>query len=351
MTTDRVQPGRHGNVNALRLLAALLVLWGDGETLSGVTTPTFWGLPLVSVGFALFFATSGFLLAGSWEARPELCAYAARRARRTWPGLAACTLLTAFVLGPLVSSRTFNLYLHDKAVWHYLGNLVLFHHRYLPGVFAHARLVGVVDGTLWTLFPGMLCAATVPLFGRLADAPRAIAFAVAAAACGSCAFLVPIGPAGHGPIVWGADSVAVLQVVPFFFVGAFWHDVARRRPDIMRGDVALLAVLATWGIAAWFGAWSAPLRWAVLPYTVALFARGSMSGLRVAGWFGDLSYGIYLWSFPIQQVILTRTEVDQPVLLCLAVTLPVAFLSRHLVECPAIGRDGSLHLTTFRKKR
>ena len=59
--------------------------------------------------------------------------------------------------------------------------------------------------------------------------------------------------------------------------------------------------------------------------------------LRRAGRFGDLSYGMYLYAFPVQQVILgARPDFGYPILACMVLTVPLAVLSWHLVERPAL---------------
>ena len=59
--------------------------------------------------------------------------------------------------------------------------------------------------------------------------------------------------------------------------------------------------------------------------------------LRSAGRFGDLSYGLYLYAFPMQQLVLTLfPQTTLPVILCTALTAPLALLSWHLIERPAL---------------
>jgi peptidoglycan/LPS O-acetylase OafA/YrhL len=62
--------------------------------------------------------------------------------------------------------------------------------------------------------------------------------------------------------------------------------------------------------------------------------------LRSASRFGDLSYGIYLWAWPMQQFVIVAMGKMAPfptVLACsLASTVACAWLSWHLVERPAL---------------
>ena len=60
---------------------------------------------------------------------------------------------------------------------------------------------------------------------------------------------------------------------------------------------------------------------------------------------GDYSYGTYVLAFPIQQLLVWRFGIGDPLLLfaaTMAVTLPLAALSWHLVEKPALAMKGQL---------
>jgi hypothetical protein len=50
-----------------------------------------------------------------------------------------------------------------------------------------------------------------------------------------------------------------------------------------------------------------PLQWFTIAYMIISFGRMSAPVLRDAAKFGDLSYGLYLWAFPIQQLVLDHT--------------------------------------------
>jgi peptidoglycan/LPS O-acetylase OafA/YrhL len=55
---------------------------------------------------------------------------------------------------------------------------------------------------------------------------------------------------------------------------------------------------------------------------------------------GDYSYGVYVYAFPIQQTLVERIPLIEPLplfALALPATLAVAALSWHFVEAPALG--------------
>lgn len=79
--------------------------------------------------------------------------------------------------------------------------------------------------------------------------------------------------------------------------------------------------------------------WIALPVLVIVVGTGSLPVLRRAARFGDFSYGLYLWSYPVQQLVLEvlgRLPTAANLALVVAVTLLLAAASWWLVERPAL---------------
>jgi peptidoglycan/LPS O-acetylase OafA/YrhL len=334
--------GRRNNFDALRAVAALMVIHGHGWVLAGDAGPGLWSVPFARVGLDIFFAISGYLVTGSWERTPRLGAFLAKRALRIFPGLAACVLATILVVGPLATHLPLERYFASGGTWRYLANIAFLQELYLPGVFEDLREMGAVNGSLWSLLPEFLCYLTVPLFALLAgSAPHGVrpwALAAGAALCGGLGLYLFEGYQGPALVAYHMDLKYALVEVPFFFVGGLLRLLdARVGERLWRADVSLLFFVANYGVSAWFDWWNVPLEWFTLPYMVICFGRMSMPVVRHAGRFGDLSYGLYLYAFPVQQLVLAFMPDDAyPVLTCVALTLPLAFLSWHLVERPAL---------------
>jgi peptidoglycan/LPS O-acetylase OafA/YrhL len=79
--------------------------------------------------------------------------------------------------------------------------------------------------------------------------------------------------------------------------------------------------------------------WVALPVLVIVVGTGSLPVLRRAARFGDFSYGLYLWSYPVQQLVLEvlgRLPTAADLALVVAVTLLLAVASWWLIERPAL---------------
>ncbi len=334
----RTADPKRNNFDALRVFAALVVLYGNGWVLTGGPGRGLWGAPFARVGLDLFFAISGYLVTGSWERTPRLGAFLLKRVLRIFPGLIACVLATILIIGPLATSLPLRWYVLNKLTVKYVANVALYLQLWLPGVFQGQQWNGAVNPMLWTLVPGLLCCLSVPLLARLPWRSRARVLSAGAVLCASAALFLPDGyerrlPA-HLAHVLGRD---VLIEVPFFLVGALLRWLEERARGLWRADLAMLFFAANWIAATWIESWDIVVEWVTLPYMAACFGRMSAPLMGDVGRLGNPSYGLYLYAFPIQQLIVARMPTDpHPILTCAALTVPVAFLSWHLVERPAL---------------
>ena len=328
---------RDNNFDFLRVFAALMVIYGHGWILSSDTAPGLWGVPFARIGLDIFFSISGYMVTGSWLRAPNLRVFLAKRALRIFPGLIACVLFTTYVMGACVTQLPLTRYLSDPGTWRYLSNIVLHSTLYLPGVFDGLRMGGPVNGSLWSLFPEVLCYLTVPLFGLAALRLRLAMLGLGGVLAGGFGLWLFYGYEGEALVLNGADVKYMLVQVPFFFVGALYCLLDERFDGLFRTDFAMLGFTLNWMVSSWYGWWNIPVEWFTLPYVVLCFGRLAMPVLRRAGRFGDLSYGLYLYAFPMQQVIVaTMPSNEHPILTCMLLTVPLAALSWHLVEAPAL---------------
>lgn len=326
---------RDNNFDFLRVFAALMVIYGHGYVLSTNGGPGFWGVPFARIGLDIFFAISGYMVTGSWLRTPQLGAFLWKRTLRILPGLAACVLFTTFILGARLTRLPLAEYLTNPGTLGYLSNIVLSPALYLPGVFEGLRAGGAVNGSLWSLFPEALCYLTVPAFALLAIRPRLWALPVLGLTIGGLGLWLFYGYTGDAWVINATDVKYMLVQVPFFFFGGLYRLLGDRMANFYRADFALLGYSLNWMVASWYDWWNIPVEWVTLPYMVLCFGRLSMPVIRRAGRFGDLSYGMYLYAFPIQQVILgARPDLAHPIIACMLLTVPFALVSWHLIEAP-----------------
>jgi len=316
---------RRNDFDALRLAAALAVVIGHAWPLTGLhPPPTVLGFPVYTLAVYVFFAISGHLVASSWRRDPHPGRFLARRALRILPALVVVVVLTALVVGPLVTTLDARAYFASPSTWAYLTNVTLVAGYDLPGVFAD-NPVSAVNGVLWTLGPEFLCYLAVLAIGSL---PRRARIPVALAAT---AALVVLSFASPWP-----DWTPAFRAAVFFAGGAALAVLRRFRLPLVAGALVLIA----WGgVALSVPELALPAAWLALPPLVIAAGRASTPGLRTVGVVGDLSYGSYLWGFLVQQVVVQLAPglpLGADVAIVVVATLAIAAASWHLVERRAL---------------
>lgn len=327
------------NYDGLRLVASLMVLISHQFVLLAMPEPALGGLTLGSIAVAMFFVMSGYLVTESWYHDPHLMRFAMRRFLRIWPALAVATLFVA-----LTCAAATSLPLHD-----YLGrdvrrfitfNLQLRPIYGLPGVFASTSpdpALSAVNGSWWTIPVEAKCYAYVAVLGAIGMRRRVFSLLALAAVAAMYVRTLP----GH-PMANGFDNLCYFYSA-FFFIGV----CARQFPAEIRRYRWLL--LGAGVVCVVMGALTrqAPLiAWAIMsPFTLWFGAR-STPGLRSAARFGDLSYGIYLYAYFVQQLTVrvwpaTPTYVTT-MAVAMAGTVLLGWCSWHTVEAPALALKSRL---------
>ncbi len=323
------------NFDLLRAAGALFTIFSHSFAVNGLPEPPVPGVVhFGGLGVSIFFCISGYLIAQSWDRDPRLLAFLAKRSLRIFPALAVVVVLSVFVLGPLLTMLPLRAYFRDPATVEYLQNIGLFNMVYrLPGVFDDLPVRSVVNGSLWTLPVEFVMYLLVALFGVVAQGRRwiyATAFAAAVAASLGWAMRTP------DPVWLGMDVRYVATLGTYFFAGAcaYAYGLDRRlsAPALALCGFAMLCTL--WSstaitIALWFA----------LPAFVIAIGRGSSRAGRWVARNGDLSYGLYIYAFPVQQV----TRLYWPnapfvayVAVVIAITALLAYASWRWIEKPAL---------------
>ncbi|MFE9188230.1 acyltransferase family protein [Micromonospora sp. NPDC007208] len=308
-----------------------------------------------------FFLISGFLITDS-ALRSTLRQYVRARLLRVFPGLWACLLVTAFVFAPLAAlyenGNLDGFWGHPEGPFDYVTTNLLASMEQFPisGLLAdtpYGLIVGgpsAFDGSLWTLrydlafygIVGILVVTSV-----LHRAPRAVL--VLTGVCYALVlrdfFTAPTWssrPPQHGAIgpfpllgAFAADWTLMLGFL--FLLGAAARLYAHRIP--VTNQLAVLAGVALVG-SLWLGGFFAvglpAFAYLVLFAAVALPKRWSGISRR-----HDYTYGIYIYGFPVQQMIAllggARFGMLGYIALSLLGALVFAVLSWHLVERPALG--------------
>jgi peptidoglycan/LPS O-acetylase OafA/YrhL len=298
--------GRDNNFNLVRLFAALGVLFSHSVAVLGLplSSEVFFehvGVTLADMAVDVFFVTSGFLVTGSLIKRGSLGAFLWARALRIYPALWVMLIITAFVLAPALTSLTVSDYFARAETYDYFAKCatVLGGVRWsLPGVFETVPLKGDFNISLWTLpLELRMYLSLAAAWLALAAAPQVRARALGVIA--PLAAAVALGIVLWGRFANGTAGSGDIKVFMFLYGTTLylWRDRVPVTASLLVAGVAVLA-LASLDRAAFFIVYLLTL--APLVLHVAYLPKGRIR--RVNDW-GDFSYGIYIYAFPIQQTL------------------------------------------------
>jgi peptidoglycan/LPS O-acetylase OafA/YrhL len=328
-TEASVDRGRN-SFDTVRLVAAMTVIVGHAFVLTGHgPAPQILGFPIHTLAVAVFFATSGYLIAGSWESNPNLVRFVRHRILRVFPALIAVVLITVFVIGPLITTRDLTTYFTSPQTWSYLQTVSTLARYELPGVFAgHPR--EAVNGSLWSLGVELVCYALVVVIGLLPPPARRTGYVLLATTAAALFFATQFNPA--------LESFADASPVVVFFVGGALLRLTLPGHAYNIRTAAL--IFGGWAIATtlWQD-WTTPLAWLALPYCVITLGRASSQASTYLARIGDISYGTYLWGFLVQQILIETLEpIPLPANIAFVLTgsMVLGWVSWIAIERPAL---------------
>jgi peptidoglycan/LPS O-acetylase OafA/YrhL len=327
--------GRPSGFDYMRLCLATSVIvmhtinvcYGPDRTTALMETPL--RVPVALV-LPMFFALSGFLVAGSLERCKTLISFIGLRFYRLIPALAVETALSALVLGVAFTTLPLRQYFAGPEFKTYFLNIAGDIHFILPGVFASNPWPSTVNLQLWTLPYEMICYAALAGLAITTIAKRRylmllVVVGFEAALFGYHTFLRPVGP---------GVTVGGVALVVSFLVGVVYYQFRDKVPWNKWLFLATL-VAAVALTASHKTSYLAPFPCAYMTVYLGLLNPKRASLLLN----GDYSYGLFLYGFPIQQAVTAVLPVAYRVwYIDLGIALPLTALiaagSWWLVEKP-----------------
>lgn len=277
-----------------------------------------------------FFAISGFLVTRSYLGSQNIWVYLEKRLRRIYPAYVA-TVALCLGVGASVTALSLSDFFASPQTLRYLwSNLAFlnFLQPSLPAVF-ESHPVRAMNGSLWTIKVEVmlyLCMpALVGLFRR---------FGATRAALGICLLSLAWTYAFEN-LYGGPRGAELARQFPgqlaYFTLGALFA--------VNDALLARIRWIALVGALAWLATDHPQARLIVDPVTCAAvtlwLCTSALPNLRL-GRCGDLSYGVYLYHFPLIQLLIALGTFDTHPWIgaaaALALTLAAALASWHLIE-------------------
>lgn len=329
---------RNSNFDALRLCAASAVVFShsfllaegteDNEPLQRLT-----GEISGMFGVFVFFVLSGYLISQSCVRLKSTRRFLWNRALRILPGYIACALFTTLLLCPAFCGQDAFEFLTARATWRGLlrclmfrDDVLLVQNFWFYGPRDPWAIGSIINGVLWTLRVEVALYLVVAVLYQL----RALTLVTTGLLClgSSVVFIWDL----HGryfpwQLAYGA---------PAFLAGSFLYFVFQRHKP--RATIAC-ALLAACALATFLG-----VIHKMFPLLAAypILFLGDERAPRLGDWASaaDLSFGIYLLGWPVQQALRALTGPSWSgwafAALSLPVTASLAWVSWRCIEKPAL---------------
>ena len=336
---------RKNSFDIIRFVAASLVVLSHSYAIVGKAEPHIGNISLGGFSVWVFFILSGYLISFSWKQYPRFNVFMAKRALRIFPGLIVAVALTILVLG-LVSSLSYRDYITHPETVSYSNNILLLRTQYsLPGVFTNNVYPTAVNGSLWTLAYEFFMYGAVAALGvfsllkkRKVEYVWALLFILN--------IVSVLKPGALSFSLFYLDIRLIAQMGLMFFSGVLLQMYDK---NVIYKNRYWLPALAVFFASA-----------TLLPTLTALFGATLLAygiiGLAKKPYFykfgaqGDYSYGLYVYSFPVQQLIWYYTETTRPAvmfILSFIVSLSMGVLSWYLVEARFIKLKKHIRLEDY----
>lgn len=314
------------NFDFIRVLLAFIVFIGHLGVLSASDKLAFLEDSPVEVAVFAFFIVSGFLIARSYERTTSLFRYAKKRFNRIVPGYLLVVFLCAILLS-LVSTLSFTDYFSNPQVYKYLfwNSIFLnFKEPSLPGVFGN----GAVNGALWTLKIEVCFYICVPLifllFGKN-NKYRNISLIILYFC--SLAYLNYFEMTG---------KLAISRQIPgalCYFIGGMLIYFNFNKFIQYKNLLFIIAFITVWIDLIFNIKLFSPMMLSI----IVLYIAYSFKFLNNFGKYGDFTYGIYIFHFPIIRVFTTLGlfEDYNPYFMgvvCMLLVIGVGICSWHFYE-------------------
>jgi peptidoglycan/LPS O-acetylase OafA/YrhL len=292
--------------------------------------------PLSLLIVPMFFALSGFLVAGSLERSKTLISFLGLRVFRIMPALSVEVLVSALILGPIFTTLSLREYFAHPELHSYFMNVVGDIHYKLPGVFQENPST-LVNGQLWTVPYELVCyvmLSALAIFGIVRRRHLLLGFiAIYYVAQLANTLLRP------STDFQGAGGSSIVMA---FIAGL----VLFRYRDRLPWSKALFAVAFVLSIALPMFI-PKGMRFAALPIAYMTVYLGLLNPPRnriVLS--GDYSYGLFLYGFPVEQAVYAASPHLRTwygvMLVAIPLTTAIAAASWWLIEKPILGQRDKL---------
>jgi peptidoglycan/LPS O-acetylase OafA/YrhL len=328
---------RNNNYDLLRVVAALCIMFTHSFDLLGQnrkeTLMVFSNqkLNFAHIGLAIFFAVSGYLIAKSADTSSSFKNYIWKRFLRIQPLLIIVSIISIFIMGPIFTTSSLAAYFADFHTYTYLRNVMpLFGIQFiLPNVFSTNIGDPGVNGSMWTLIvEERLYLIIGLLFLHKVHFKKILVAGIII--LNILFFLNSVFYDGYLIPYFNGSNVSYALI--FLNASLFYLVQVSFSTIKLKALVSLLLFSILYFTS--FSIFKSSVQTILIPFLVIVLAE--IKGFtNNAAKYGDITYGLYIFSFPVQQMLIASKFCISPFTLfstTLLIVVPLAFLSWHFIE-------------------
>lgn len=324
------------NFDFLRFLFASLVIFSHSYALlqGNIALDPFVKLSdraLSEIAVCGFFVLSGFLIRQSQERSSSIFSFFRKRVSRIIPGLWVAIIITVFVIGCLATEMPVDTYLGNSQTWKYLfcNSFLMPLAKELPGVFNHNPET-VANGSLWTLRYEILFYALLSLLFFI---PKTKSKTFSIAVLIICIISYITVKMNWLPIK-GTFLYYFFNLGIYFAAGAclsFFTDYIKQK----KGLLLCISAIVFFAFTFLFKKEYELINMLSFALMVISFGLHYFPFLNFSRYTGDISYGTYIYAYPVQQALIVWLHPANVLTLMVPsflVAWLLGWLSWHFVE-------------------
>lgn len=324
------------NFDFLRFLFALFVVVTHSYALSGSDEKEQWISKITngqmnwsSIGLNGFFVISGYFIFQSWDRSATIGTYFKKRVLRVFPGLLSVLLLT-LVLIPFLHRANHSVFTQADYYSYLPNNLSLFGFQSIvKGVF-DTNYYHAINGSLWTIrYEFSLYIALASLYFIKANKKVVQTLLLGVFTFMYLVFVFYIDKVAGAKIV-NLQGLHVFNLGTFFVMGSLLASVNFEK---YVGSRVLFSCLLILIVSICFQKYDL-VKHLFFPALVLSIGFIKLPFFSTFGKYGDMSYGIYIYSFPVQQtlVYLFSFKVYTLMVTSILISILLGLLSWNFIE-------------------
>lgn len=326
-------------LNEIQVLAALLVIYNHsfylgqgegGDILYGLLNGR-WQFGTLSV--ACFFILSGFFCSQSYLRGNSFFQYVKKRIIRIFPAMILVIIFCVFIMGPLVTTYSVKDYFLSAETWNYLTGIWPYPLKWnLPGVFETNAYSSSVNGSIWTIPYQLIMYMVLGLMG-ICGLLRKKNFVF-----GCFMMTIFVNLCQNTLFADVNDYFLTLPIKDWCYLSIYF--MAGVAANAFADQIILSrvnAVIALIVLAfAWYGGEYIISTSILGTYLLLYLGYSDKLKLKFLKPVSSLSYGIYVFAWPIQQLLVWlwggRMNAYLNTILAIPISIIFAWISWVLVE-------------------